>query len=318
MWLPGRRVAWFSGRYRISVSKPDHLRLPLFIALSFCITPKMISLVAFDLDQTLVRYKQQPLPIEVVAAINFLLRVAHVALICHGDWDEVEPRVGAQLASDIPDLTKLWILPAGGTRIYGYHLAEDGRFKYVNRWNLWSDEEVNTMVSTLDEALAAKGLAPAEVKGKRVEYCGSYLKLHILGRETDEATKDAWDTEDTKRRRVEADMRSRLHKLGLLQQGLYRDGLHMYRDGMLPEFEIRVGPSDTLDITRDEGLQRFACYHRLEEITGVPCSQMLWVGPRDDKPGKDQCIVLKSEHHTFVENLGEAVATIRAITACLS
>lgn len=280
----------------------------------------MISLVAFDLDKTLVRYKQQPLPIEVVAAINFLLRVAHVALICHGAWDEVEPRVGAQLASDIPDLTKLWILPAGGTSIYGYHLADDGRFKYINRWNLWADEEVATMVSILDAALAAKGLAPppAAIQGPRVEHCGAYIKLHVLGRGAAEPAKDAWDPDDTKRRRVEADMRARLHRLGLLQQGLYRDGLLLYQDGLLPEFEIRVGHGDTLDITRDEGLQRFACYHRLEELTGVPRSHMLWVGPRDDKPGQGQCIVLNSEHHTFVENLGEAVATIRAITACLS
>ncbi|KAK8059167.1 HAD-like domain-containing protein [Apiospora saccharicola] len=266
----------------------------------------MISLVAFDLDRTLVRSKQQPLPIEVVAAINFLLRVAHVALICHGDWEEVEPRVGAQLASDIPDLAKLWILPAGGTRIYGHRLAEeDGRFEYENRWNLWSDEEVTTMVSTLDAALAAKGLAPdpSQIRGRRVEYCGSYLKLHVLGREADEATKDAWDPDDRKRKQLNAEMRLYLHGDG---------------DGMRPEFEIRVGYGDTLDITRDDGLQRFACYHHLEDITGIPCSEMLWVGHRDDKPGKEQCMVLKSEHHTYVENLGEAVATIRAITACLS
>ncbi|KAK8127263.1 HAD-like domain-containing protein [Apiospora sp. TS-2023a] len=285
----------------------------------------MISLVAFDLDKTLVRSKQQPLPIEVVAAINFLLRVAHVALICQGDWEEVEPRVGAQLASDIPDLAKLWILPAGGTRIYGYRLAEDGRFKYENRWNLWSDEEVTTMVSTLDAALAAKGLAPdpSQIRGRRVEYCGSYLKLHVLGRETDEATKDAWDPDDRKRKQLDAEMRSRLRQLGLLQPNPFRadgDGLYLRGDGdgMRPEFETRVGYGDTLDITRDDGLQRFACYHRLEDITGIPCSEMLWVGPRDDKPGREQCMVLNSEHHTYVENLGEAVATIRAITACLS
>ncbi|KAK8079456.1 HAD-superfamily hydrolase subfamily IIB [Apiospora hydei] len=277
----------------------------------------MISLVAFDLDKTLAA-SGKPLPLEAVSAINFLLQVAHVALICQDDWSEVQGRVAAQLASDIPDLAKLWILPAGGTRIFGHRPSKDGIFACQDLWNLWSKEEVNAIVSTLDAALAAKGLAPAEVKGERVEYRGSHIKLHILGRSADKAAKDTWDDPDasntsSRRLLVERDMRRRLHQKGLLLESWYRDGVR-------PDFEVRVvGAGDTIDVVRDETPQRFACYHKLEKITGVPREQMMWVGRSwDDQPYRNQCTALSGQHQTFVDNLGEAIATIRAITACLS
>ncbi|KAK8050903.1 had-superfamily hydrolase subfamily iib protein [Apiospora rasikravindrae] len=270
-----------------------------------------------DLDVTLTAIDAlpgSPLPLEAVSAINFLLQVAHVALICRDDWSEVQGNVAAQLASDIPDLTKLWILPSAGTRIFGHRAMEDGSFQCQDRWNLWSHAEVAAIVSALDAALAAKGLAPEEVQGERVEYRGSYIKLHILGRSADPRAKEAWDDADASRRcLVEADMRRRLHQKGLLLENWYRDGVR-------PDFEVRVvGGGDTIDVVRDETPQRFACYHKLEEITGIPREQMLWVGrSRDDRPYRNQCTALSEQHQTFVGNLGEAIATIRAITACLS
>ncbi|KAK8091287.1 hypothetical protein PG994_000792 [Apiospora phragmitis] len=209
---------------------------------------------------------KQPIPLEALAAINFLLTVAYVALICHDDWSEIQDRVIAQLSSDSPDLTKLWFLPAGGTRIFGYPATADGLFECQNRWNLWSDDEFTTILSALDAALAAKGLEPEEVKGERVEYRGSSTKLHVLGRQADGQTKDGWDLGDIKRRLIVTNMGSRLLRQGLFPEGLLRD------------FEVRADPGDTIDVVRDDEPQRSACYHGPERITGIPRGQMLWVG----------------------------------------
>ena len=86
----------------------------------------MKQLVAFDLDGTLAESKQAIQP-DMGEALADLLGVAHVAVISGGDW----PQFDKQVASRLPgraDLSRLWLMPTTGTKLYTYR---DGKWGSV-------------------------------------------------------------------------------------------------------------------------------------------------------------------------------------------
>ena len=82
----------------------------------------MKQLIAFDLDGTLAESKQ-PLKDDMGDALADLLGVANVAVISGGDW----PQFNKQVASRLPmraDLSKLWLMPTTGTKLYIHRQGE--------------------------------------------------------------------------------------------------------------------------------------------------------------------------------------------------
>src|SRR3546814_15961376 len=79
----------------------------------------MKQLVAFDLDGTLAESKQ-PLANGMGDALATLLTVAHVALISGGDWPQPDKQVASRLTAGA-DLSRLWLLPKTGTKLYTQH-----------------------------------------------------------------------------------------------------------------------------------------------------------------------------------------------------
>ena len=76
----------------------------------------MKSLIAFDLDGTLALSKQ-PLEAEMGEALADLLTVAHVAVISGGDWPQFDKQVASRLPARA-DLSRLWLMPTTGTKLY--------------------------------------------------------------------------------------------------------------------------------------------------------------------------------------------------------
>src|ERR1700749_3163224 len=114
----------------------------------------MISLVAFDLDGTLAESKQ-PLEPSMGEALADLLDVAHVAVISGGDW----PQFLKQVASRLParaDLSKLWLMPTTGTKLYTYTNSE---WKPVYA-ELFSEEERKKILAAFEASLEATGFKP--------------------------------------------------------------------------------------------------------------------------------------------------------------
>lgn len=81
----------------------------------------MKELIAFDLDGTLAKSKQA-LDDAMGGALADLLEVVQVAIISGGDWPQFEKQVARQLPSHA-DLTKLWMLPTTGTKLYRFNGA---------------------------------------------------------------------------------------------------------------------------------------------------------------------------------------------------
>lgn len=135
-------------------------------------TAAMTRLVAFDLDGTLALSKQ-PLLDNMGEHLTKLLtdQHVHVAVISGGDW----PQFQKQVASRIPlgaDLTKLWLMPTTGTKLYRCKNGTDWTREYAE---LFTDEQREDIIAALNASLDATGFQPEKAWGERIEDRGGQI-----------------------------------------------------------------------------------------------------------------------------------------------
>ncbi|KAJ2994217.1 hypothetical protein NUW58_g1612 [Xylaria curta] len=247
----------------------------------------MISLVAFDLDDTLAESKQ-PLKESMGEALADLLSVAHVAVISGGDWPQFEKQIVSRLPEHA-DLSKLWLMPTTGTKLYLYR---DTRWapKYADTF---TEDEKKGILIAFNASLDATGFTPGRTWGDRIEDRGSQITFSALGQQAPVAEKKQWDPDFAKRTVIQADLRKRL-----------------------PGLSINMGGSTSIDITR-KGVDKGSALIELREASGIPLEQMMFIGDAifpggNDYPAKE--IGLKTVR---VHNPGDTLIAIAAIIACL-
>ncbi|KAL6860055.1 hypothetical protein ACO1O0_004080 [Amphichorda felina] len=248
----------------------------------------MISLVAFDLDGTLAESKQA-LKDSMGEALADLLAVANVAVISGGDW----PQFQKQVASRLPpraDLSKLWLMPTTGTKLYT-HKAADWEIVYAE---LFSDEDRKNILEAFEASLEATGFKPEQTWGKRIEDRGSQITFSALGQQAPIHAKEIWDPDFAKRKIIQADLRKRL-----------------------PGLSINMGGATSIDITQ-KGVDKAYGLKRLNQASGIPLEEMMFIGDAifpggNDYPAKE--LGLKT---VCVKNPDCTLAAIGGIVACLS
>lgn len=216
-------------------------------------------LVAFDLDDTLAESKSA-ITVEMGDALRALLAVRPVCVISGGQFQQFS----TQLIDNLPktaDLTQLHIMPTCGTR-YLRFVDE----VWVEQYARDLEPEVKAKAEAAIAARAKQlGLwEPDEVvRGERIEDRGSQLTFSALGQEALLADKKAWDPTGEKRLALRA----------LLAEDL-------------PDLEVRAGGSTSIDITH-RGIDKAYGMERLAEETGIPLTEMVFIGDRLDEGGND-------------------------------
>ncbi|KAI1810435.1 HAD-like domain-containing protein [Poronia punctata] len=248
----------------------------------------MISLVAFDLDGTLAESKQ-PLKDSMGEALADLLAVAHVAVISGGDWPQFQKQVASRLPARA-DLSKLWLMPTTGTKLYTYRSGEWGPV-YAE---LFDDDVKKHILKSFDDALEATGFTPEQTWGERIEDRGSQITFSALGQQAPIHAKEVWDPDFAKRKIIQADLKKRL-----------------------PDLSINMGGATSIDITQ-KGVDKGYGLKRLSEKSGIPLQQMMFIGDAifpggNDYPAKE--LGLKT---VCVKDPNGTLAAIAGIVACLS
>ncbi|KAI8943951.1 HAD-superhydrolase, subIIB family protein [Xylaria longipes] len=247
----------------------------------------MISLVAFDLDGTLAESKQ-PLKESMGEALANLLSVAHVAVISGGDWPQFEKQVASRLPEHA-DLSKLWLMPTTGTKLYTHRGSE---------WapvfaDLFTDDKRREIVDAFNASLDATGFTPGRTWGECIEDRGSQITFSALGQQAPIAEKKQWDPDFAKRRIIQVDLRRRL-----------------------PGLSINMGGATSIDITQ-EGVNKGSALKKLSDVSGIPLERMMLIGDAifpggNDYPAKE--IGLKT---VLVRDPDDTLTAISAIIACL-
>lgn len=246
----------------------------------------MVALVAFDLDGTLAESKQ-PLKESMGDALADLLAVAHVAVISGGDWPQFERQVASRLPPRA-DLSKLWLMPTTGTKLYTHKIEWQAIYA-----ELFTDDEKKKILDAFDTSLEATGFKPEKTWGPRIEDRGSQITFSALGQQAPVSEKERWDPDFAKRKVIQADLRTRL-----------------------PALSINMGGATSIDITQ-KGVDKGYGLKKLHNASGIPLEQMVFIGDAIFPGGNDYPAKELGLETVRVKNPDDTLAAVAAIVACL-
>ncbi len=247
----------------------------------------MKQLIAFDLDGTLAESKQ-PIGEPMARLLGRLLSVARVAVISGGDWPQFEKQVVSRLPGGA-DLSRLFIMPTTGTKLYQF---ERGNWRAVYA-DVFDEAERAHIRSALDAAVSETGLDGARTWGDKIEDRGSQITFSGLGQEAPLDAKKAWDPDFAKRKALQSALRK-----------------------TLPDLSVNVGGSTSIDITR-KGIDKAYGLRRLAEQSGIPTTDMLFLGDAIYPGGNDEPVKLAGIDSILVRDVAETATAVSAIIACL-
>jgi phosphomannomutase len=208
-----------------------------------------------------------------------LLKKKKVAVISGGGYPQFETQFLRMLPHGSEGFGNLYILPTSGTRL----LTWKGNWHEEYSEQL-SPRERETIITVLNTALRSAGLdKPNKSYGPLIEDRGSQVTFSGLGQEAPLDQKSAWDPDRSKRERVASLMRDKI-----------------------PEFDIRIGGTTSIDITR-KGVNKAYGIHKLEYFLKIPIDHMVFVGDAlfyggNDYPAKStgvDCIQVAGPEETM-------------------
>lgn len=244
-------------------------------------------MIAFDLDGTLAESKQA-IGKEMADLLKRLLDVAQVAVISGGDWPQFETQVVQQLPRGA-DLAKLWILPTTGAKMYRFQGAE---WSPVYKED-FSAEERDKVLTAIRDAVKEAGLTEEKTWGEQIEDRGSQITFSGLGQEAPLDAKKAWDPDFKKRKKLQE-----------------------VASKALPNLSVKVGGSTSIDITR-EGIDKAYGMRKLEEHSGVPQAEMLFMGDAIYPGGNDDAVRQAGIDVIKVRDVQDTATAVTAVIACL-
>ena len=248
-----------------------------------------MKLVAFDLDDTLAPSKS-PLPARMDEALRSLLDHVEVCIISGGQMGQFRTQVLDNLHATDEELSRLHLMPTCGTRYYRY---EGGA--WVERYAHDLDPEVAARaIASLERHARELGLWEANPWGNIIEDRGSQITFSALGQEAPLDAKRAWDPDGTKK--------------AALRDAVQPD---------VPELDVRGGGSTSVDITT-RGIDKAFGMGKLVEETGIPASEMLFIGDRLDPEGNDYPVKAAGYATRAVSGWEECVDVIDEIVASMS
>jgi phosphomannomutase len=246
----------------------------------------MKQLIAFDLDGTLAESKQ-PLNDEMGEALADLLGVSSVAVISGGDW----PQFDKQVASRLPkraDLSKLWLMPTTGTKLY---IHREGEWTAVYA-ELFDDDQKAKIIKAFDKSLEVTGFVLRQTWGERIEDRGSQITFSALGQQAPIDAKEHWDPDFVKRKIIQVDLRNRL-----------------------PGLSINIGGATSIDITR-AGIDKAYGLKRLRDKSGIPLDAMMFVGDAIFPGGNDYPAKELGLDTIRVREQQDTLSVIATVVAC--
>lgn len=234
-------------------------------------------LIIFDLDGTLGKSKC-PLDPEMESLLDKLLAVKKIAVITGGGYPQLQTQVLNAFPAGDANFTNLFLLPTSGTRLYTWR----GTWNEQYAEHLSPKEKEKIMIA-FNSALKQAGYSePAKVYGPILEDRGSQITFSALGQQAPVEEKDKWDPDRNKRQNIV-----------------------LFLQPKLPEFDIRIGGSTSIDVTK-KGVNKAYGIRKLEEYLHITPDDIVFVGDAlfpggNDYPAKAtgvDCIMVKNPEET--------------------
>ncbi|HII15867.1 MAG TPA: HAD-IIB family hydrolase [Nanoarchaeota archaeon] len=240
-------------------------------------------LVVFDLDGTLAKSKCQ-MDEEMSAILQNLLKTKSVGVMSGGSYSQFQKQFLSSLKCNDNNLLKnLFLFPTCSTAFYRF-----GNGEWIKVYaEALSEQEKRKIFDAFGKVFMGISFSPENVYGEIVEDRGSQVTFSALGQQAPLELKKEWDPDSKKRLQMKA----------LLEKHI-------------PEFEIRIGGTTSIDVTR-KGIDKQYGIKQIEKILGFRKEEIIFVGDALFEGGNDypvrqygvRCIEVASPEDTKREVL---------------
>ena len=220
----------------------------------------MKKLLAFDMDDTIAVTKS-PISERMATAFTNILDNYDICIISGGNYNLFEKQFISRLDVDATKLKRVHLMPTCGTQYYRHDEATDS---WVMQYTEdLKDEEKAKIITTLEASVRALGYWPENPAGEVIEDRSSQVTYSALGQQATAEDKYAWDPAGEKRMAIRA--------LALES---------------IPEFEIRLGGTTSIDVTR-KGIDKAYGMQKLMEANDLTKEDILFFGDKLQEGGND-------------------------------
>lgn len=219
--------------------------------------------VVFDLDGT-VAVSKSPTDVEMGQLLAKLLARAKVAVMSGASFAQFEWQFCPAIPADA-NWQNLYLFPTNAASCY---VNKDGKWE-VYYTETFTNEEREKIMNTLKESMDETNFQQyvTQTWGEQIEDRGAQITLSALGQKAPVEVKYAWDPTKEKRRPL----------YDLLVK-------------RLPDFSVGLNATTSIDITR-KGINKAHGVLKLVEITGMPVSEMLYIGDALAPGGNDSVVI---------------------------
>lgn len=218
--------------------------------------------VIFDLDDTLAESFQSPSD-DILAKLRALLAYMPVAIMTGAGFKRMESQFLSKIA-DAEHSDSFYLFPNSSAQCY---VHEGSEWKLTYNFALTPEERTKIkeiILKTVHDSGVLKGIPHW---GERLFDREAQVAYTAVGVEATRETKQTWDPDGTRRK--------------LLWETLKT---------AMPEFEILLGGTTTIDITR-KGINKAYGVTWLSERLNIPAADMLYVGDAFYEDGNDAVVI---------------------------
>ena len=220
----------------------------------------MKKVIAFDLDDTLAITKSA-ISDRMAELLAQLLETHDVCVISGGNFEQFEKQVIDNIKAPHHLLTKLHMMPTCGTRYYRFDDI-DLQWRKIYAENI-PEKDKERITDVLRRAAKQAGYWEEKPEGEIVEDRESQITFSACGQQASPERKYAWDPDMKKRNAI--------------------------RDIMITEltdYEIRIGGSTSIDITRP-GIDKAFGMEKLMATLEIGKDEILFIGDKLEEGGND-------------------------------
>jgi len=242
-------------------------------------------LIAFDLDGTLAPSKSA-MDSEMSGLLSELLEKCAVAVVSGGSYGQFKKQFMDAVSISKEGLKKLYLFPTNGSVLYRY----DGDAWKEEYSETLTQEEKKQVFDAIERSLSESGYEkPEQTYGEIVEDRGTQVSFSALGQEAPLKEKEVWDPDQEKRKKIVAILET-----------------------YLPESNVRIGGTTTIDITR-KGIDKAYALEKALFYAEVNKDDVLFVGDAVFPGGNDYAAVTFGVDTAQVNNPEDTKNIIRSI-----
>jgi len=233
-----------------------------------------------DVDGTLAE-SRQPICEEIKSELFRIAKEKEVCLITGGSLELVKYQIGK-----VPSGVRIHIMPTMGTQ---YYIIKGSKLTEIYREEL--TEEDKTLINGAFWYLAEEFWLDryAELKDQ-LDDRGSQITFSALGKDADLKKKKEFDP---KKKR--------------------RNCWKQYLETILPNYEIKVGGTTSIDITRKGGDKSFGLTMLGEHLNMNPRENFYYIGDKIYEGGNDDAAIKMNLHYLCVQNPEQTLKVLKQI-----